>query len=119
MLFRSIDAVRQGCVVEINFTAPAQQPAEELEIVFSHDAVKLPGFGTLLKHVEAGKNVRVVYKFPIIMNKVTFEMVSRKRPVMLENVQVYRHQDMAVNLTRDIWDGERHKGGVTFDVLTN
>ena len=114
-----IDAVRQGCVVEINFTAPAQQPAEELEIVFSHDAVKLPGFGTLLKHVEAGKNVRVVYKFPIIMNKVTFEMVSRKRPVMLENVQVYRHQDMAVNITRDIWDGERHKGGVTFDVLTN
>jgi len=24
---------------------------------------------------------------------------------------------LVVNLTRDIWDGERHKGGVTFDVL--
>jgi len=112
-----IDNIRQGCVVEINFTVPKDQPAEELEILLSHNGVKLPDFSSSLKHLEAGKNVRVIYKFPIIMNKVDFEIVSRKTPINLENVHIYRHQDLVVNLTRDIWDGERHKGGVTFDVL--
>ena len=52
------------------------------------------------------------------MNRVTFDMVSKETPMVLENLQVYHHQDMAVNITRDIWDGKRHQGGVTFDVLS-
>jgi len=114
-----INNVRQGGIVEINFTVPENQPAADLEILFTHDGVKLPGFGTSLSNLRPGSNVRIVYKFPIIMNRVTFDMVSKKTPMVLENLQVYHHQDMAVNITRDIWDGKRHQGGVTFDVLTN
>ena len=114
-----INNVRQGSVVEINFTVPENQPDADLEILFTHDGIKLPGFGTSLSNLRPGSNVRIVYKFPIIMNRVTFGMVSKKTPMVLENLQVYRHQDMAVNITRDIWDGKRHQGGVTFDVLSN
>ena len=114
-----INNVRQGGVVEINFTVPQNQPVADLEILFTHDGVKLPGFGTSLSNLRPGSNVRIVYKFPIIMNRVTFDMVSKETPMVLENLQVYHHQDMAVNITRDIWDGKRHQGGVTFDVVTN
>ena len=114
-----INNVRQGGVVEINFTVPENQPAADLEVLFTHDGVKLPGLGTSLSNLRPGSNVRIVYKFPIIMNRVTFGMVSKKTPMVLENLQVYHHQDMAINITRDIWDGKRHQGGVTFDVLSN
>ena len=84
-----INNVRQGGVVEINFTVPENQPAADLEILFTHDGVKLPGFGTSLSNLRPGSNMRIVYKFPIIMNRVTFDMVSRKTPMVLENLQVY------------------------------
>ena len=51
------------------------------------------------------------------MNDVSIALVSRKGTVRVENMTVYRHQDMALNLTSDIWEGRRHKGGVTFDVI--
>jgi hypothetical protein len=109
--------VRQGCAVEIAFNLAAGQSVDELDLLMYHKSIELKGQATVLKNIKGGRNVRVTYKFPVIMSEVSFAIVSPKGSVSLENLQVYRHQDMAANLTKNIPLGERHKGGVTFDVI--
>lgn len=112
----NLKKIRQGCVVEITFTVP-EGAAGEVEVQLLRNNKTLAGQGTVVKDLAAGKRVRILYKFPIIMNDVSIALVSRKGTVRVENMTVYRHQDMALNLTSDIWKGRRHKGGVTFDVI--
>jgi len=109
--------IRQGCVVEINFTIPKGKSANTLELRLYRNNEELTGQRTLLKDQPGGKNIRVIYKFPVIMRDLTFAVSSRKGSVELENVRVFRHQDMAVNLSNNIWTGTRHKGGVRFDII--
>ena len=109
--------IRQGCVVEVNFTVPKGVDADKLDIGIFRNNVRLPGLTSTLENVSGGKNVRLVYKFPIIMDNVAITISSPGGATELKDLAVYQHQDMAMNLTRNIWTGERHKGGVTFDVI--
>jgi len=109
--------IRQGCVVEVNFTVADEQKVKPLEVNLFRNNVRLPEFKTVLDNVESGKNIRVVYKFPIIMDDISIVLSSPELKTEIKNLKVYRHQDMAMNLSRNIWTGERHKGGVTFDVI--
>jgi len=109
--------VRQGCAVEIAFNLAAGQSVDELDLLLYHKNIELKGQAIELTDLKGGRAVRITYKFPVIMDEIAFAIVSPGGDVALENLQVYRHQDMAANLTKRIPLGERHKGGVTFDVI--
>ena len=113
----TLKKVRQGCVIEICFTVSAGSKADSLEVLLYRGNRKLPGQTTVLGSAGSGKKVRVVYKFPVIMDNVSFALVSRKGAAVLENLRVHRHQDLAVNSASGIWEGKRHQGGISFDVL--
>jgi len=96
-------------VVEVNFTVPKGSDADKLELRLYRNKVRLPELTSTVKNLSGGKNVRLVYKFPVIMDNLAITISSPDGKTALKDLAVYRHQDMAMNLTRGIWTGERHK----------
>jgi hypothetical protein len=58
-----------------------------------------------------------VHKVPLILEQLSLELVSTSGAGIIENLKVIRHQDQAINLTRNLMEGRRHQGGVTFALL--
>jgi len=109
--------IRQGCLVEINFTLSRGQGSESIETRLYHAEVELPGQRTVLKKIDGGMRIRIVYKFPIIMGNVSIALVSPSGSLPIDGVQVYRHQDQSANLTLAMPSGQRHQGGVQFAII--
>ncbi|MCP4096698.1 MAG: hypothetical protein GY748_10690 [Planctomycetaceae bacterium] len=54
---------------------------------------------------------------PLILEQLSLELVSTSGAGAIENLKVIRHQDQAINLTRNLMEGRRHQGGVTFALI--
>ena len=107
--------LRAGSVIEL--TGITSDTVEVMEVSLTHQDLPLKGSAVLLRNLPAHHFVRVVYKVPLVLDKMALRLASRNAACSLAEMRVYHHQDQAVSLTRNVPDGTRHKGGVTFDVL--
>ena len=112
----TISDIRPGCVVEVVFKLNDQIPPKTIQIDFNCNGVDLADKAIVLTDLNADQQVRLVYKLPIIQDDVTLR-ISSLSDTIIHNLQVFKHQDQAINLTKDIMTGKRHQGGVTFDCL--
>lgn len=108
--------IRQGAVVEVSFTIGETAIDNSMHIDFLHGGIKLPGKSSSLSNLKAGQKARLVYKLPLILDEIELQ-VSASKKLVIEDLQVLRHQDQTINLTKKIMEGKRHQGGVTFDVF--
>ncbi len=109
----SCEEARQGCVVEIGFRVDSLADCDALQIETS-----LPQSAVALTELAGGQQIRVVYKIPVILEDVLEVSISTDQgTAKLSQIRVIQHQDQAINLTKGIMSGQRHRGGVTFDIL--
>ena len=109
--------LRQGAVLETTFRIGKLEKSGTLSLNLLHDGVVLQDASVLLNELEEGQEVRVVHKVPLILEQLSLELVSTSGAGTIENLKVIRHQDQAINLTRNLMEGRRHQGGVTFALL--
>lgn len=109
--------LRQGALLEVAFQIGELAEAGSLRLALQHDGAELKDAAVSLNDLREGQRVRVVYKLPLILDQLTLTLASNSGTASLENLQVIRHQDQAINLTRGIMEGKRHQGGVTFALL--
>jgi hypothetical protein len=107
--------LRAGSVIEL--TGVTSGAVVGMEVGLTHQDLPLKGSLVVLTNLPSHHFVRVVYKVPLVLDKIALRLASRNGACSFAEMRVYYHQDQAVSLTRNIPDGTRHKGGVTFDVL--
>ena len=115
-LLANIPDVRPGCVIEVVFTLPSNTSPEDIQIDFASNGIPLADKSIRLSKLHSGQQVRVVYKLPLLLEEVSLGIRSSSGP-LIRNLSVYKHQDQTINLAREIMEGRRHQGGVTFDCL--
>ena len=82
----------------------------------AHMGIPLPDQTILLEDLLPDQKVRLVYKIPILMDRIRLSLSSPQN-AGIADLTVIKHQDQVINLARKIMSGERHQGGVTFDCL--
>ncbi|MEI6233078.1 MAG: hypothetical protein WCT04_08495 [Planctomycetota bacterium] len=107
--------LRAGSVIEL--TGVTSGSIDEMVVSLTHQSLPLKGSAVVLTHLPTHHVVRIVYKVPLNLDNVALHLTSRTEACTLTDVKVYLHQDQSISLTRNIQDGNRNKGGVTFDVL--
>jgi hypothetical protein len=63
-----------------------------------------------------GRAVRVTLRVPSPLHDITVHLVPGGEGLRFDG-QAQLHTDQVAKVTRGIYNGERHGGGVTFDVL--
>ena len=110
----TIATTRPGCLVEVHFRVEDKIPLLRLEM--AHMGIPLPDQTILLEDLLPDQKVRLVYKIPILMDRIRLSLSSPQN-AGIADLTVIKHQDQVINLARKIMSGERHQGGVTFDCL--
>lgn len=110
--------IRQGSMIEVSFTIAETAPENTMQIDFLHQGIKLQNKSSNIAELQQGQKARLVYKLPLILDDMELQ-ISSPNHLVIEDLQVVRHQDQTINLTKKIMEGKRHQGGVTFDVLHN
>jgi hypothetical protein len=105
---------RPGSVIEVSFKVNGK--TDNLLIDFTHRGVKLSDKSIRLEQIEAGQQVRLVYKIPLLMDEIKL-LASTDKNIEIEDLLVVHHQDQVINLAKKIMTGKRHRGGVTFACL--
>ena len=112
--FASIPHTRPGSVIEVSFKVKGK--TDNLLIDFAHGGIKLSDKSIRLDQIEAGQQVRLVYKIPLLMDEIKL-LASTGQKINIEDLLVVHHQDQVINLAKKIMTGKRHQGGVTFACL--
>ena len=110
----SIPHTRPGSVIEVNFKVSGK--TDTLLVDFAHRGIKLTEKSIRLERMEAGQQVRLVYKIPLLMDEIRLSASTPKK-IEIKDLLVVHHQDQVINLARKIMTGKRHRGGVTFACL--
>ena len=85
-------------------------------IYFIHRGIKLRDKSIKLEQVQAGQQIRLVYKIPLLMKDIKL-LASSDKNIEIEELLVVHHQDQVINLAKKIMTGQRHRGGVSFACL--
>ena len=110
----TIPHTRPGSVIEVSFKVNGK--TDNLLIDFTHRGVKLSDKSIRLDQIEAGQQVRLVYKIPLLMDEIKL-LASSDKNIIIEDLLVVHHQDQVINLAKKIMTGKRHQGGITFACL--
>ena len=105
---------RPGSVIEVSFKVNGK--TDNLLIDFTHRGVKLSDKSIKLEQVQAGQQIRLVYKIPLLMKDIKL-LASSDKNIEIEELLVVHHQDQVINLAKKIMTGQRHRGGVSFACL--
>ena len=110
----TIPHTRPGSVIEVNFRV--LEKTDSLLIYFIHRGIKLRDKSIKLEQVQAGQQIRLVYKIPLLMKDIKL-LASSDKNIEIEELLVVHHQDQVINLAKKIMTGQRHRGGVSFACL--
>lgn len=78
--------------------------------------VPLPGLNRRIAFGKDWKSCRIVLRVQLPVEDVVLQLMP-SGTVELKDLAVYRETQMIAKPTRGIFTGQRHKGGITFDVL--
>ena len=110
----TIPHTRPGSVIEVNFRV--LEKTDSLLIYFIHRGIKLRDKSIKLEQVQAGQQIRLVYKIPLLIKDIKL-LASSDKNIEIEELLVVHHQDQVINLAKKIMTGQRHRGGVSFACL--
>ena len=106
-----------GQQFEFAFEARALSGASGLRLQARSGGRELPGQTIEIGVGPRKKHCRLIYKFAQPLADVSFSLAATETPVGIEALDAYRHEEKTTQVNRGIFAGERHKGGVTFDLL--
>ena len=78
--------------------------------------IPLPGLNQQITLGNDWKSCRIVLRVQLPVEDVVLQLKSAG-VVELKDLAVYRETQMIAKPTRGIFTGQRHKGGITFDML--
>lgn len=110
--------IASGNLVEVSCMARANAPGRALELRLYHHGIELPQHRLLVPVSEEWCHVRILVRFQVEMDDVRLEVSSDQgAEVEFSDLLATRQREMTTRLEHGILAGERHRGGVTFDVF--
>ncbi len=116
-LLATVPDVRPGCVLEVSFQLDESLPPKSLRLDFAGNGLRLEDKAVTLKDLHPGQHIRVVYKLPLVLEEVSLGIAAPAGTARIKGLSVFQHQDQTINLAKNIMEGQRHQGGVSFDCL--
>lgn len=108
--------IYSGMQLEVLFTGRASA-ATSLVLRGYHAGHHLPEQDMVVEVKPEKRQYRLIKKFSIPVSRLHFRLQAGKREVQLNGLRALLHRERTVRLKQNILEGQRHRGGVTFDVL--
>jgi len=113
-----LDGFDGGSQLEIVFEA-ASDAGGSMEFQVCHGDQPLPGLTKGIPVGRSARRVRIIHRFQLPTDGVRIRLVGRNGGVVLRNIGIYRHTACIAHVHRGVFEGRRHRGSITFDVLEN
>jgi hypothetical protein len=115
--------VAAGNLVEFSCMARGASGDEALELRLYHRGIELPQHRLRLPVTDEWKHVRMAVRIQVEMDEIALEIGPARGGEWLQgevefsDLVATRHTEMTTRLEHGVFAGERHRGGVTFDVF--
>ncbi|MBD3176618.1 MAG: hypothetical protein GF320_15665 [Armatimonadia bacterium] len=114
--------VAAGNLVEVSLMARSDEPTQALELRLYHRGIELPVHRLRVAVTDEWRHLRLLVRIQVEMDEVRLELGPRDDQWLGGQVQVrdllaLRHTERTTRLEHGVFEGQRHAGGVTFDVL--
>ncbi len=112
----NVTGVYSGMQLEIVFTGTAPA-ATSLTVKVHHAGRHLPEQDMVVAVGPAQRHYRLIKKFSMPVSELNFKLEADRSDVVLTGLKALLHREQTVRLKRSVFTGQRHRGGVMFDVL--
>ena len=107
-----------GMQVEFVFDAIASQDDSLLEFRIYNEGVLLDQQDVEVAVDTKTRSYRVIHKLTLPTGELTYRVrTAEGESIEVNNMHAYLHTEKNIRLRRAVMEGERHKGGVAFDIL--
>jgi hypothetical protein len=124
--FGPFPAIDAGNLIDCSFAAKSAGPGQQaLTLRLYHHGVELPAQALVLPVGPEWRQARLLVRVQMDLDDLALELGSgdgrhgtwRQGHIALQNLSVVRHSEKTAKLKKGVLAGERHTGGVRFDVL--
>ena len=111
-----IDNFNGGSQIELTFKA---RGTGTLEYQVCRGDTILPGLQQTFTVSGTSKSFRIIHRTQIPSDGISLKLVMSSGSVVVSNFSAILHATRFANVHRGIMEGQRHKGGLTFDILSH
>ena len=123
--FGPIADLDSGQQIEISFLAKSRSQTANISFRIFHKGIEIPDQRVTMPVNLSGKHYRYIFRAQTNLKDVSIGMCSgefgkengKNQNISIKNLNIYLHTEKTAKIKKGVFEGKRHHGGVTFDVL--
>jgi len=120
--FEELDSGRQ---IEFSFTAKSKNKNAFISFRVFHKGIDMPSQQITIPVNSSGKHFRYIFRAQTNLKEISVGISSgeagkrnwKGQNILIKNLSIILHSEKTAKIKKGIFEGKRHQGGITFDVL--